>query len=106
MGGFASCPDDGPPSDRSKKPTSAAGAGPAYNAVMTNDELQRLVDSISARNDSAHTETRRHFDSVAEHLERKFDGVAESVAHLEERLSREVQQLDEKVERGVGETQA
>lgn len=74
--------------------------------MMTNDEMQSLLDLISASNDAAHSETRRHFDTVAERLERKSDALSEAVALVEQRVTREGQRLDEKLDRGFSETQA
>ena len=80
---------------------------------MTDDDLKHLLESMRQENAAAHSETRRHFEVVADETRRHFDVVtegtrkdiqlvAESVLLLGEKLTR----TDEKIDRTAAETQA
>lgn len=69
---------------------------------MTDDDLKRLFDSMRQENTAAHSDTRRHFEVLAEGTRKDIQLVAESVLRLSEKLAR----TDEKIERTAAETQA
>jgi len=50
------------------------------------DELKRLLEAMRQENTAAHTETRRHFDVVAEDLRSEVRAVAEGVIANTERI--------------------
>lgn len=62
------------------------------------EELRLVLEAMRRENAAAHTETRRHFEVVAEGLESKMDAVAESAIAANERIDR----LDAKVDRLEG----
>jgi hypothetical protein len=69
---------------------------------MTDDDLKRLFDSMRHENAAAHSDTRRHFEVLAEGTRKDIQLVAESVVRLSEKLAR----TDDKIERTAAETQA
>ncbi len=69
---------------------------------MTDDDLKRLFDSMRQENAVAHSDTRRHFEVLAEGTRKDIQLVAESVLLMSEKLAR----TDEKIERTAAETQA
>lgn len=69
---------------------------------MTDDDLKRLFDSMRQENAAAHSDTRRHFEVLAEGTRKEIQLVAESVLLVSEKLAR----TDEKIERTAAETQA
>ncbi|MFZ2493461.1 MAG: hypothetical protein WA208_18430 [Thermoanaerobaculia bacterium] len=73
---------------------------------MTDDDLKRLFDSMRQENAAAHSDTRRHFEVVAEGTRKEIQVVAESVLLLREKLDRTATRLDENIDRTAAETQA
>lgn len=88
---------------------------------MAADDLERTLTALREQNASAHEETRRHFDQIAERLaaenRRHFEItaeefkhevrlVAEAVTQLDQKVGREVGRLNEEVGSGFAETQA
>lgn len=69
---------------------------------MTDDDFKRLFGTMRQESAAAHSETRRHFEVLAEGMRKDTQLVAESVLQLSERSSR----TDEKIERTAAETQA
>lgn len=51
------------------------------------DELRQILEAMQRDNASAHAETRRHFDIVAEELRHELRIVAEGVGSLSERIT-------------------
>jgi hypothetical protein len=62
---------------------------------MTDDELNRLFDTLRHENSAAHAETRRHFDVANEATRHEIRLVAESVVHVTEELQRTRTTLDQ-----------
>lgn len=52
------------------------------------DELRQVLEAMRHENTTAHAETRRHFDIVAEDLRHELRIVAEGVGLLGERIDR------------------
>lgn len=88
---------------------------------MTDDELNRLLDTLQKQSVAAGMETRKYFDETVQrlaeesrrHFEVSAEGVkqevrivAEAVLRLNERIGHEVGRVDEKIDRGFADTQA
>lgn len=52
------------------------------------EELKLVLETMRRESAVAHTETRRHFEVVAERLESKIEKVAEGVVTVNERIDR------------------
>ena len=63
------------------------------------EELKKLIESSA-------TETRRHFDVVAERLEKRFDALSEAISVVDEKLDRKTADIEERMDRGFTETQS
>jgi Skp family chaperone for outer membrane proteins len=70
------------------------------------DAIHQENAAMRAENAAAHTETRRHFDAVAERLETRFELLAETVQAINEKVDRSVDRLDKKIDETAAETQA
>jgi uncharacterized protein YceH (UPF0502 family) len=63
------------------------------------DELKKLIASTAS-------ETRRHFDVVAERLENRLDALSEAVSVVDEKLDHKTANIEERMDRGFTETQS
>ena len=63
------------------------------------EDLKKLIESTA-------TETRRHFDLVAEGFGTRLDRVTESIASLDQKVDRKAADLDDRLQRGFAETQS
>jgi predicted nucleic acid-binding Zn-ribbon protein len=59
------------------------------------DELKRLIEAMRQENTAAHTETRRHFDVVAEDLRNDVKAVAEGVLANTQQIDSLRSEMDE-----------
>jgi Skp family chaperone for outer membrane proteins len=73
---------------------------------MTDEVLKALLDAMREENAAAHSETRSHFDAVAERLESRIELLAEVLQVVNEKVDTKTAMLDKKIDQTAIETQA